>query len=276
VSPPYATRARHVAAGRVAATVSNSTSRYETGWHKHDECMVLLPRSGGLVVRVEGQGGLVRLNASCLSIVPPGVMHATAATRPLQQHLALYVSPAYAAHCARQASGSADLDGLRVQGAWRLTPALHASLRLRDELQARGGHAASAQLEALDRLLAAESLAVALTTPSVLPSMQVRDAALLPEIQAHIEAHLSERLGLEEIAAQFLMSRRHLSRLFRERAGMSVVEFMNRRRVARAQCLLTDPATTVLDAALAVGIESPSYLARLFRLYAGHLPSRRR
>jgi AraC-like DNA-binding protein len=273
---PYATSKRHVAAGRVAATVNNSTSQYETGWHAHDEYMLLLPRAGGLVVRIEGQGGLLRLNASCLTIVAPGVPHATAATRPQQQHLALYVAPDYAADCARQATDGADLDCLRRPGAWRLTPALHASLRLRDELDARTGRAASAQLEALDRLLAAESLAVALTTASVLPSMQVREAALLPEIQAYIEAHLTEQLGLEEIAAQFLLSRRHLSRLFRERAGMSVVEFINRQRVARARRLLSDPATTVLDAALAVGIESPSYLARLFRAYAGHLPGERR
>jgi len=278
VKPNYATRERHVGAGRVAATVHNAVERYETGWHSHAEYMVLLPRAGGLVVRVEGAGALMRLNADCLTVIAPQVMHATAATRAQQQHLALYIKPRHAAYCAQQVRlenpRAAGLEALARQGVWRLTPPLLASMRLRDELAA-GAKAGSPQLEALDRLLAAASLAVALTMPSVLPSMQVRDAMLLHDIQAWLEAHLSEPLGLEEIAAQFLLSRRHLSRLFRERAGMSVVEFINRRRVARAQLLLGDPATTVLDAALAVGIESPSYLARLFRAYAGKLPSRR-
>jgi AraC-like DNA-binding protein len=274
VSQVYTTRKRHVAAGRVAATVSNTTRQYETAWHAHDEYMILLPRSGGLVVRIEGQGGLIRLNAGTFTVVAPGLVHATAATRAQQQHLALYIAPRYAAQCAAQVEG-AQPDRLPASGAWRLSPALQASLRLREELAQAARRGTSTQLEALDRLLAAEALAVALTTPSVLPSAQVRDAMLLHDIQAYIEAHLAEHLGLEDIAAQFLLSRRHLSRLFRERAGMSVVEFINRRRVARAQSLLSDPATTVLDAALAVGIESPSYLARLFRTYAGHLPNRR-
>ena len=273
--PPYVTRQRHVEAGRVAVTVSNTVTQYETGWHTHDEYMILLPRSGGLVLRSEGQSGLLRLNASCLTVVPPKVMHATAATRPQQQHLALYVEPAHAAYCAAQLSPAGDLASLQKQGVWRLTPTLLSTLRLREELAASAKKAGSPQLEALDRLLAAECLSVALTALSVLPSMQVRDAMLLHDIQAYIEAHLSEQLTLEEIAAQFLLSRRHLSRLFRERAGMSVVEFINRQRVARAQLLLSDPTTTVLDAALAVGIESPSYLARLFRTYTGQLPNRR-
>lgn len=274
MNPPFVTSKRHVAAGKVAVTVTNAVTQYETGWHSHDEYMILLPRSGGLVLRTEGASGLLRLNATCLTVVPPKVQHATAATRPQQQHLALYIEPAHAAACAGQIAG-ADLASLHHQGVWRLTPTLHSTLRLREDLAAGAKKGAAPQLEAMDRLLAAECLTVALTMPSVLPSMQVRDAMLLHDIQAYIEAHLSEQLSLEDIAGQFLLSRRHLSRLFRERAGMSVVEFINRQRVARAQLLLSDPATTVLDAALAVGIESPSYLARLFRTYTGHLPSRR-
>jgi len=275
VNPPFVTSERHVAAGKVAVTVSNAVTQYETGWHSHDEYMILLPRSGGLVLRTEGSNGLLRLNATCLTVVPPKVLHATAATRAQQQHLALYIEPKHAADCAGQIAGGADLLALRNQGVWRLTPTLHSTLRLREELAAGEKATAAPQLEAMDRLLAAECLTVALTMPSVLPSMQVRDAMLLHDIQAYIAAHLSEQLGLEDIAGQFLLSRRHLSRLFRERSGMSVVEFINRQRVARAQILLSDPATTVLDAALAVGIESPSYLARLFRTYTGRLPSRR-
>jgi len=47
---------------------------------------------------------------------------------------------------------------------------------------------------------------------------------------------------------------------------------LSRQRVARAAELLSVSGTTVLAASMAVGVESPSYLARLFIKHGQPLP----
>jgi len=98
------------------------------------------------------------------------------------------------------------------------------------------------------------------------------NAALVREIQAYVAQNLGERLDIEDVAYQFHLSRRHLTRIFKENSGETLVDFTNRSRVEHAYRLLGDGHCSVLDAALAVGIESPSYLAKLFKKYKGQLP----
>jgi AraC-like DNA-binding protein len=273
----YVTQRQHVVGGADTASVINRVRSYETGWHAHDEYMILLPRSGGVVVRTEIDKTIYRLNASCLTLIAPGVHHATAATRADQQHLALYVDPAYVDRCRGPIEKARPAAALAKVGVWRISPALVSMLRLRDELLAGFDESLhQPQLEAMDRMLATECITTALTMPNVLPSVRIRDSLLIHEVQAYVEAHLAEHLSLDDVAAQFLLSRRHLTRMFRERTGNSLLEFINRRRIERAHVLLADPATTILEASLAVGIDSPSYFAKLYRRVYGHAPSQRR
>lgn len=272
MSTLHETTRRHVIQGTVATSILNSDTGYQTGWHSHDDFMMLLPRSGGLIMRTETDRSPYRVNASCLALVAPGLHHATASTRPEQKHLAIYVDAAYVAGCLAQL-GQRDSGASLTIGVWRLTPALVTMLRVRDELAEATGNLKLMQLQAVDRLLAAECLTAAASTPNVLSSVRLRDALLIHEIHAYIEAHLAERISLDDIAAQFLLSRRHLTRLFRERSGSSVVDFVNTKRVEHARRLLTDPTTSVLEAALAVGIDSPSYFAKLYKREFGHSPN---
>jgi transcriptional regulator GlxA family with amidase domain len=52
--------------------------------------------------------------------------------------------------------------------------------------------------------------------------------------------------------------------MVRELTGDSFVEYQSRQRVLHGATLLSLPGTTVVTAAAVVGVESPSYLARLF------------
>ncbi len=102
----YRTHRRHLAPQVTATIVDSRTPSYETEFHAHDEYMILMPRSGGMVVRVREEKSAFRINAACLALVAPGVEHATAATRPQQQHLALYVDRAFVEDCATRIGGA--------------------------------------------------------------------------------------------------------------------------------------------------------------------------
>ncbi|WP_431050069.1 helix-turn-helix domain-containing protein [Roseateles sp. L2-2] len=276
----FHTHRRHLAPQVTAKIVDSRTPSYETEFHAHDEYMVLMPRSGGMVVRVREEQSAFRINAACMALVAPGVEHATAATRPQQQHLALYVDQAFVEDCARRIGGGKGaptvLPAPPACGVWRMSPSLVHMLRLREELAGVDAeHRDSPRMQATERLIAAECVTTALTTANALPAHRGRDALLIHEILAYLEAHMAEQLTVDDVAAQFLLSRRHFTRLFRERTGHSMIELLNGKRLERAQRLLQDPQTSVMDAALLVGFETPSYFARLYRLKYGHPPSRR-
>jgi len=80
-----------------------------------------------------------------------------------------------------------------------------------------------------------------------------------------IEVHLGERLSLGLIARVAGVSTRSLVRLFRKELGTSVVEFILRRRIARARDLLRHTDHTCAEIAFEVGFGSVQHFNRIFR-----------
>jgi AraC-like DNA-binding protein len=80
-----------------------------------------------------------------------------------------------------------------------------------------------------------------------------------------IEVHLGERLTLSMLARAAGVSTRSLERLFRKELGASVVEFILRRRIARARDLLRDTDHTCAEIAFEVGFGSVQHFNRIFR-----------
>lgn len=82
-----------------------------------------------------------------------------------------------------------------------------------------------------------------------------------------IEVHLAGRLTLHVIARAAGMSIRSLIRLFGKEVGTSVVEFILRRRIARASDLLRRTDHTCAEIAFEVGFGSVQHFNRIFRRY---------
>lgn len=89
---------------------------------------------------------------------------------------------------------------------------------------------------------------------------------------AYMEAHFTERISLQEVAAAAHVSPPHLARLFRREAGRSVVEYLQMLRISRARELLETTALTTLEIALQSGFESVEHFYRLFRRSVGMTP----
>jgi AraC-like DNA-binding protein len=84
--------------------------------------------------------------------------------------------------------------------------------------------------------------------------------------------HLSG-LGVEDIAKQFNMSSRTLSRRMRLVFGMSTQHFILFVRMERARQLILQTSQKISEIAAAVGIENLSYFGRMFKKQFGQLPS---
>lgn len=98
--------------------------------------------------------------------------------------------------------------------------------------------------------------------------------AALGRAMTYVETHLSERLTVAAIARVANLSTRSLMRLFRKHLGTSVVEFILRRRVARARQLLQQPeGETCARIAFECGFGSVQHFNRIFRRFENATPT---
>ena len=88
----------------------------------------------------------------------------------------------------------------------------------------------------------------------------------------YIEAHLTEELDVHHIAARAYVSAFHFQRLFSAMCGVSLGEYIRRRRLTQAAQELLRGAK-VIDTAIKYGYDSPDSFARAFRRFHGVLPS---
>ncbi|SEE92963.1 transcriptional regulator, AraC family [Burkholderia sp. WP9] len=269
----YQTASSHIPADRVSATCRITMAGYATSWHEHEEFMFLLPQRGALTLNSEHSKHAQRISASVLAVVPARRFHETASNRGEHCHTAVYVQRDFVSFCARKANGAmASGEAPRYCAP---SSALLGALQLQNQLARSDAKAATEpsgelpryRLDLIDRLIASACVDAALSGAKSSADAEPSREELVGQIKGYLDAMLAERVDIDTVAFEFGLSRRHLTRLFREEAGQSITEYQMRQRVARAAVLLNVPGTTVLSAAMSVGIESPSYLARLFNKF---------
>jgi AraC-like DNA-binding protein len=95
---------------------------------------------------------------------------------------------------------------------------------------------------------------------------------LMLEGQKYIEKHLDEKLSVNDIAGVFGYSEYHFSRLFTEYIGMSVMEYVKRRRLIQAAEDIIH-GMKIIDAALKFSYDSHSGFSKAFKKEFGYSPS---
>ena len=100
-----------------------------------------------------------------------------------------------------------------------------------------------------------------------LPICRITDAVL-----GYIEAHISQAISLDDIAAALFISKYHMSHVFKAENGISVGEAVLRRKVAHAEMLLASgvPAHRVSEM---VGFNHYSAFFRIFKRITGCAPT---
>lgn len=88
----------------------------------------------------------------------------------------------------------------------------------------------------------------------------------------YIRTHISDHLTIEQLAQTSCLSIDHFIRLFRSSTGCTPLQYINTRRIERAQVLLLSSNASVKHIAFSLGYDDPSYFIRVFKRVTGMTP----
>jgi AraC-like DNA-binding protein len=89
----------------------------------------------------------------------------------------------------------------------------------------------------------------------------------------YISEHCVEQINLSELANMCFMSYSHLFRSFKQKFGMTPVEYKNSLRIKKAKMLLCDHDCSIGEIAEMLGFDGPSYFTRAFKKHVGVSPA---
>ena len=91
--------------------------------------------------------------------------------------------------------------------------------------------------------------------------------------KSYIDEHLSEDISMADLAKHAYLSPNYLGKVFLEKVGMSISEYINMRRIERACELIRQGNAKIYEIAEMVGIRDPNYFSALFKKIQGISPS---
>lgn len=90
---------------------------------------------------------------------------------------------------------------------------------------------------------------------------------------AYIESHIADELSVGEIAKQVNLSPFYFQKGFSLLCGLTVMEYIRKRRLALAGSELVSSDAKVLDVALKYGYDSPDSFSKAFARFHGTTPA---
>lgn len=88
----------------------------------------------------------------------------------------------------------------------------------------------------------------------------------------YINDEIENDLSVEAIAQRFAISTSHLSRIFREHTGITLVEYLNIRKVEESQYFLRHTSKSISDISDQFHFCNQSYFTRIFKKYTSVTP----
>ena len=129
-----------------------------------------------------------------------------------------------------------------------------------------GGYAIANRLAGAIVLMAHEAIqkgAIALTG---------EDNAMVKRILSYIDKHYAENITLEDVSGLVNANEYHMAHVFKKITGYPIQQYILRRRIGRAQCLLVYTDRNLTDIAGAVGYDDSNYFSRAFKKIIGMSP----
>lgn len=94
----------------------------------------------------------------------------------------------------------------------------------------------------------------------------------MAKVLAHVHGHLDESISVETLAEVACVTKSYLIRLFGQEFGMPPLQYVNRKKVERAQLLLMTEDWSIKEVAWRLGFNDHSYFIRLFHKMTGITP----
>ncbi len=87
-----------------------------------------------------------------------------------------------------------------------------------------------------------------------------------------MQEHLDQNISMEELASKACLTKSYLIRLFRQKLGITPLQYIIRKKIHHTQTLLLGTEMNIQKIASAVGMEDTSYFIRLFKKNIGITP----
>ena len=92
------------------------------------------------------------------------------------------------------------------------------------------------------------------------------------ETLAFIQNNIDKNISIGELSGQSQMSNDHFTRSFKREIGTTPLEYINQKRIEKAQLLLVVTSLPVNDILVKTGFNSASYFSRIFKTATGLTP----
>jgi AraC-like DNA-binding protein len=262
-----------ISADEEHAALAGSGS-YAMPWHWHDCLMFILPSQGTVELKHEDQRQGTWLSQDRFAVVPANRAHETRAAIGAHRHIALYVTGETFRRLGQEVGSLSEFHRrTRTTILASRTPTLRSlqELSLRDSPDAYGNARVK---QSLTSALLVQCIAEVISGEIMSgASHREHGMALIADLKAYLTQHADEQVPLDALADRFGMSRRHITRLFREGTGLSVGEFQQHIRLQTARELLSATDLPIGEIAFRVGFDSGSALAHAMRREDGRSPS---
>ncbi len=100
-----------------------------------------------------------------------------------------------------------------------------------------------------------------------------RADTLIDDALAYIGKNFQNDISLDDVSRTIDISPYYFSKLFKEKTGVTFVEYLTRTRMEKAKELLRDSENSIRDVCFAVGYQDPNYFSRIFKRSTGSTPS---
>lgn len=94
----------------------------------------------------------------------------------------------------------------------------------------------------------------------------------LKKVLTHIHRNIDKNIEVNELADVACVTKSYLIRLFKKEFGTSPIQYINKKKVEKAQLLLFTTDKPIKDVAYTLGYNDHSYFIRLFRKMSGTTP----
>ena len=102
------------------------------------------------------------------------------------------------------------------------------------------------------------------------------DSRIFPETEQFIRENLPRRISCAELAANCHLSESYFWTRFKRESGLTPMDFLNRKRLEKAESLLKNSSHSITKIAFDCGFQSSQYFATVFKKQFGLTPTQLR
>ena len=87
----------------------------------------------------------------------------------------------------------------------------------------------------------------------------------MEKVKSYLDENYKEHITLELLSQKFYINKYYLTKIFKETYGVTIISYLETRRITQAKNLLRFTDMTVDEISAAIGMNDANYLARRFR-----------